>query len=304
MIDVKHGFAFKGQFFTDKQTTHILLTPGNFSIGGGFKDEKFTFYEGPVNDRFVLSEGDLIVSMTDLSKMGDTLGFPAMIPSSESFRYLHNQRLGKIIFTDSNRLDKFFLYYLLCSNDYRQEVLASATGTTVRHTSPDRIKSYKFLLPPIKEQQKIGIILSLLDKKIFCLLEQKTVLKKIIESIFKSRFIDFEGQTEFVDSELGEIPRSWEIKRIDEVCETFGGGTPSTKNKEFWDGKINWAVPSDLTKNNLTYLKGTERKITEIGLKNCASKLHPSDSILMTSRATIGFFSINKVLQLLIKVLL
>jgi type I restriction enzyme S subunit len=73
LIDIKHGFAFKGEFFRDEPRGDILLTPGNFAIGGGFKADRLKYYEGPVPEEFVLHEGDLIVTMTDLSKQADTL---------------------------------------------------------------------------------------------------------------------------------------------------------------------------------------------------------------------------------------
>ena len=64
LIDIKHGFAFKGEFFCDEPRDDILLTPGNFAIGGGFKGDKFKYYEGPIPEEFVLHQGDLIVTMT------------------------------------------------------------------------------------------------------------------------------------------------------------------------------------------------------------------------------------------------
>jgi type I restriction enzyme S subunit len=79
MATATHGFAFQGEFFRDEPPGDILLTPGNFSIGGGFKADKFKYYVGPVLDEFILRDGDLIVTMTDLSKDADTLGFPAFI---------------------------------------------------------------------------------------------------------------------------------------------------------------------------------------------------------------------------------
>ena len=155
LIDIKHGFAFKGEFFQDNAVGDILLTPGNFAVGGGFKPDKFKFYNGPVPDESVLSQGDLIITMTDLSKNGDTLGYPAIVPSSdEGYRFLHNQRLGKVIIKNSDALDSGYLYYLMCSQNYRHEVLASATGTTVKHTAPERIKRFRFGLPPLPEQRR------------------------------------------------------------------------------------------------------------------------------------------------------
>jgi type I restriction enzyme S subunit len=98
LIEVKHGFAFQGQFFHDDPPGDVLLTPGNFAIGGGFKGDKLKYYRGPTPEEFVLGEGDLLITMTDLSKRADTLGFPALVPrSTGTARYLHNQRLGKVL---------------------------------------------------------------------------------------------------------------------------------------------------------------------------------------------------------------
>jgi len=65
LVEIKHGFAFKGKFFRDDPPGEILLTPGNFAVGGGFKADKFKYYDGPVPEEFVLREGDLIITMTD-----------------------------------------------------------------------------------------------------------------------------------------------------------------------------------------------------------------------------------------------
>ena len=135
LIDIGHGFAFEGKYIHDEPRGDLLLTPGNFAIGGGFKRDKFKYYDGPVEEAYVLEEGDLLVTMTDLSKQADTLGYPAVVPAcTDGRRYLHNQRLGKVIPKDTGELHTRFLYYLMCSAKYRHEVLASATGTTVKHT--------------------------------------------------------------------------------------------------------------------------------------------------------------------------
>ena len=61
LVDIKHGYAFKGEFFRTEPPGEILLTPGNFAIGGGFKDDKFKYYVGEVLKDFVLDEGDLLL---------------------------------------------------------------------------------------------------------------------------------------------------------------------------------------------------------------------------------------------------
>jgi type I restriction enzyme S subunit len=164
-IDIKHGYAFKGEFFRDQPPGDILLTPGNFAMGGGFKDDKFKYYIGEVPEEFVLAKGDLLITMTDLSKLGDTLGYPAIIPTEREGRYLHNQRLGKVIIKSENSISKFYLYYLLITNEYRHEILAGATGTTVKHTSPGRIQAFRFCMPTSELSLRFdGIVASLFDK--------------------------------------------------------------------------------------------------------------------------------------------
>lgn len=176
LIDIKHGYAFKGEFFHTEPPGDILLTPGNFAIGGGFKDDKFKYYVGEVPEDFVLDKGGLLVTMTDLSKAGDTLGYPAIIPEQRKGRYLHNQRLGKVNIKSDTFLGKLYLYYLLCTNVYRNEVLATATGSTVKHTSPDRIKAFEYPFPNKELFLEFEKIISPLHEKIDSNQEQSRIL--------------------------------------------------------------------------------------------------------------------------------
>lgn len=74
-IEVKHRFAFSGVFISDIPTDNILVTLGNFNIGGGFKHQKFKYYNGDYSKSYILKEGDVVVTMTDLSQETDTLGY-------------------------------------------------------------------------------------------------------------------------------------------------------------------------------------------------------------------------------------
>ena len=231
LIDIKHGFAFKGEFFKEYETKNILLTPGNFLVGGGFNNKKLKFYDGPLYDDYILQENDLIVTLTDLSKSGDTLGFPSYVPKDENHIFLHNQRLGKITIKEPKKILKKFLYYVLCHSDYRNEVLASATGSTVKHTSPERILSFEFTLPELSKQEQISKTLLDLDNKIQNLQNQNDTLEQIAQAIFKSWFVDFDRVTEFEDSDLGKIPKGWDVKKIGEVIELLYGKSLTKKNR-------------------------------------------------------------------------
>ncbi len=239
LIDVKHGFAFPGENIRDEPPGDILLTPGNFAVGGGFKGDKYKYFQGQVPEEYVLHENDLIVTMTDLSKQADTLGYPALVPKPQQSRFLHNQRLGKVLIRDSAKVDKQFLSYLLRTPEYRHEVLASATGTTVKHTSPSRILAFKTSIPPVLEQRTIAHILGTLDDKIELNRRMNETLEAMARALFKSWFVDFdpvrtkaEGRDPGVpqrfsdlfpdrleDSELGEIPAGWKVGTLGDVAE-------------------------------------------------------------------------------------
>ena len=235
-VRVKHGCAFKGEYFTGAETPDVLVTPGNFAIGGGFLADKAKYYAGPVPDDYILQDGDLIVTMTDLSKAGDTLGYPALVPRMLGRRYLHNQRIGLVEIKEGAEADKRFLFYRLRASDYRHHILATASGSTVRHTSPRRICEFETTLPAITEQRAIAGVLGPLDDKIEQNRRTARALERLARAIFRAWFVDFEPvkakvggadsfpsipqpvfdalPTHFVDSEIGPVPGGWEVGGI------------------------------------------------------------------------------------------
>ena len=190
-ISVKHGFAFKGDFITTEENENCLLTPGNFMIGGGFKSDKFKYFSGDIPQDYILKEDDLIITMTDLSKQGDTLGYSALVPSIYGKKMLHNQRIGLVEFKN-NELDKYYLYFLLRSHEYRSYILGCSTGSTVRHTSPSKIVSFKFVKPDLETQKKIASKLLSLENKIDLNTQINQTLEQIAQVLFKSWFVDFD----------------------------------------------------------------------------------------------------------------
>ena len=188
-IDVKHGFAFKGEFFQTEPNNIILTTPGNFKIGGGWKEDKCKYYNGDIPEDYILKGGELVVTMTDLSKEVDTLGYSAIIPKKTENTYLHNQRIGLVEFINDD-IDKNCLYWLMRDKEYRWHIVSSASGSTVSHTSPARIKEYEFLLPPLPEQKAIASVLSSLDDKIDLLHRQNKTLEAMAETLFRQWFVE------------------------------------------------------------------------------------------------------------------
>ena len=308
LIDIEHGYAFKGQSIHDdsQDQSDILLTPGNFAIGGGFKGDKFKYYDGDAPEGFVLHPDDLLVTMTDLSKESDTPGYPALVPSrTDNKRYLHNQRLGKIKLKETNDVEFRYLYYVMCSRHYRNEILASCTGTTVKHTSPERIKQYHFLLPPKEEQQAIAHVLGTLDDKIELNRRMNRTLEEMARAIFQDWFVDFgptkakmEGQEpylpaelwdlfpdELVDSELGEIPEGWEAKTLSE----FASLNPESWSKSSLPDEMEYV---DLANTKWGTITSTQHFPRESAPSRARRVLRVGDTIIGTVRPGNGSFSL------------
>ena len=253
LVDVKHGFAFKSKYFTEHPTDYQLVTPGNFAIGGGFQLGKGKYYSGPVPHEYVLEKGQLVVTMTDLSRGADTLGYSAVIPKTDGTTWLHNQRVGLVQVKPRAAVSTEYLHYLLRSSNYRHHVVASATGSTVKHTAPSRICDFKFQLPPLSEQTQIASILSALDDRISLLRETNATLEAIAQALFKSWFVDFdpvrakqegrapEGMSDttaalfpdsFEASELGLVPKGWRVVRLDSFVELAYGKALKAENRK------------------------------------------------------------------------
>jgi len=94
---------------------------------------------------------------------------------------------------------------------------------------------------------------------------------------------------------LGEIPKGWNDGILDDILEVKGGTTPSTKESEFWDGNIHWTSPRDLSSLRFPLLIDTEKKITNLGLSKIGSGLLPIGTLLLSSRAPIGYLAITNI---------
>ena len=166
-----------------------MVNIGNFQYTGGFRFESTTLkaYTGDYPQEFVLNPEDIILVMTCQTAGGEILGIPGRIPD-DGRTYLHNQRMGKVVITAPEKVDKNFLYWLFLSPKFNYELFVTASGTKILHTSPSRIESFRFFLPPLPEQKAIAQILGSLDDKIELNRQMNQTLEKIAWTIFKSWF--------------------------------------------------------------------------------------------------------------------
>lgn len=165
IFEIKHGYPFDGQHFTSELQSHILLTPGNFHRDGHlYFGEKTKYYAGPILDDYVLRNGDLLVVMTDLTKEMTILGNAIELHSAKPV--LHNQRIGKVSIIDYAKIQSNFACLALNSEIVKRHVRDTATGTTVRHTSPSRILEPSIALPSLDEQRLIVEIIESVNTRL------------------------------------------------------------------------------------------------------------------------------------------
>jgi len=88
--------------------------------------------------------------------------------------------------------------------------------------------------------------------------------------------------------EKSNLSKGWEFAKIDDIVELIGGGTPSRKKSEYFGGDIVWLTPTEIPRDKLTTVNTSKEMITEKGLEKSSAKIIPKNSVLLTSRATIG----------------
>lgn len=229
-----------------------------------------------------------------------------------------NYAIGRGIAAVRHKQGREFQPFLRALIEYKlPDLLAEATGSTFPNVSYAQLANLKCDdIPSEPEQRGIAHILGTLDDKIELNRKMNETLEAMAKAIFKSWFVDFdpvraksEGRTtglpeemdalfpdSFEDSELGKIPKGWSVRTVGDLADVVGGSTPSTKETVFWnEGRHHWATPKDLSGLAAPVLLDTERRITNAGLAQINSGLLPAGTILLSSRAPIGYLAVAEV---------
>ncbi len=219
---------------------------------------------------------------------------------------------------DTNKLDRKYLYCFMRSWEFSKQWVARKGETDMAdYVSLTAQRNLHVILPSIAEQRAIGEILGTLDDKIELNRQMNHTLEAMAQAIFKSWFVDFDPVTakaegrqpygmnaetaalfpsHFVESELGSIPEGWRASEIGKEVRVVGGGTPRTKRAEFWDGgKHCFVTPKDMSGLPSGVLLGSDRHITDLGVNAISSKQLPVGTVLLSSRAPIGYLAIASV---------
>lgn len=231
-----------------------------------------------------LRKGDVIFIRSSVKPSG--VGLTAVVEECLS-KTVYSGFL--IRFRDNGTLSSGFKRHCFDEDGFRRRLVGQSSVSANTNINQDNLKRLLLALPPTKaEQEAIAEALSDADALIESLEQLVTkkrhlkqgAMRKLLTG--KSRLPGFNGE--------------WEVKQLDAVAEIRSGGTPSTNQPEFWDGDILWCTPTDITAlKGFKYLTQTSRTISSQGLKCSSAELIPADSVVMTSRATIGECAINMV---------
>lgn len=202
-------------------------------------------------------------------------------------------------------LEPLFLKYVLLAE--RESLLRFASGTTHQTIYYPEAKAFHVLLPPLEEQRAILRVLCPLDDKIELNRQTNQTLEAMARALFKSWFVDFDPvRNKTGHAPVGAalpafpdrfdddgLPAGWRRCPVGDVIKVVGGGTPSTEEPSFWGGPHAWARPKDLSGLTSHILIRTERTLTDRGLAMVSSGLLPRGTVLLSSRAPIGYLAIT-----------
>lgn len=223
--------------------------------------------------KYTLKEGDIV-----FSRVG-SVDRCAYVSAKED-NWMFSGRCLRVRTND--KVDSRFLSFYFNQESFKEYIRMIAVGATMPSINTTILSEVEIVLPPLKEQKIIAEILSGLDDKIDLLNRQNKTLEELSKSMFRQWFVE-------------EAEDSWELGTIENVVSMKGGTTPSTTIPKYWDGNIHWTSPRDLSNTTSIFLFDTSRKITEEGLKQISSGLLPVGTLLLSSRAPIGYLALTEV---------
>lgn len=258
--------------------------------------------------KYALRPGDIV-----FSRVG-SVDRRALVRDSEA-GWLFSGRCLRVR-PDPRKVDPGFLSYFFGLPAFKEHIRAIAVGATMPSLNTSLLSDVRILHPQsVDEQHRLAQVLFSLDDKIELNRQMSETVESMARALFKSWFVDFEpvrakfnGRAtglarEVADlfpdslsgSEIGEIPRGWEPVQIDTLAEVVGGTTPSTSIPAYWDGGTHhWATPKDLAALSFPVLLETERQVTDEGLAAIGSGLLPPGTVLLSSRAPIGYLAVTE----------
>lgn len=234
-IKILQGYAFKTENYVEK-SNYRLVTLGNFQEGGNcfkYNDDKATYYGADFPQKVILQEGDLILPLTE--QVVGLFGNSAFIPHEERFKFVLNQRVGKIVLKNDD-IDKYYLHYLLATKEVKKQLEARASGTKQRNISPDDVYDVSVELPDIYTQIRTGNLLHKIEQKQMNNNQINSELESLAKTLYDYWFLQFEfpneegkpykssgGKMVYNEQLKKEIPEGWEVLKVKDLLNVITG---------------------------------------------------------------------------------
>jgi len=249
-----------------------------------------------------------------LTNKGSQNGAVCLVPRSVDFCIAQDMVALR---ADSTKIVPLYLFAALRSDLIQKRIKALNVDAVIPHFKKTDFDKLLIPLPDLVTQDYIGNLYFELSSRIELLRNINITLEGIAQALFKSWFVDFdpvrakqEGREpegmdvetaalfpdSFEESELGTVPKGWQVLPLGEAVDTVGGGTPNTKEPEFWEPpEFSWTTPKDLSGLQSPVLLKTERLLSAIGVSKVSSGLLPKGTLLLSSRAPIGYLAITQI---------
>lgn len=304
-IRVKHLATEKDTLFLDGDWINSdvivdegirYLTSGNVGEGVYKEQGKGYISEETFNKLNCLTvyPGDLMIS-----RLNEPVGRCCIVPEGEEYYVV---AVDNVILRPNHNFHKKYLLYCMNTTGYARAALMAASGTTMQRISRTSLGN---MAVPVASYEEQFLIADYLDQKcaeIDAIISAKEKTNELLKE--RRQSIIYEAVTKGLDPTvpmkdsgvewIGEIPESWNCKKIKYAFSLVAGATPKSGNEEYWDGDIIWITPADYTTEDIYIYEG-HKTITTEGLNSCATTMIPEESIVFSKRAPIGLVAINKV---------
>ncbi|MFX4282116.1 restriction endonuclease subunit S [Aliarcobacter butzleri] len=267
--------------FVNENGKYKFISIGNYSKSGKYIDNSQRIDINEKSANKILNKNDLVMVLNDKTSTGDIIGSSILI--EESDKYIYNQRSERLIC--KNNIYPKFAWQLLNSKYFRKKIVSLSQGGTQIYINFPVIKKINFYLPPIEEQKKIADILSTVDKKIAFVEENINATEELKKGLMQKLLTEGIGHTEFKDSELGRIPESWEIDKLENLTTKIGDGLHGTP-KYVEQSDYYFINGNNLNGESIEINKNTKCVNEEEYIKN--KKILDNTTILLSINGTIG----------------
>ena len=290
IVKYNKGYAFKSSEYTDEGVMVVRVT--DFTLDSISDVDAVYLAPDDRYDKFILKTNDILIQTVGswANNPNSIVGKVVRVPNQCDSAYL-NQNIVRII--PNNDFDNTYLFYALRANQFSTYCVLRGQGAANQASiTLDTIFRFKFKVHNFAEQKRIADILSAYDNLIENNNKRIKLLEQMAENLYKEWFVRFRFPGyEDMEFENG-IPKGWEIKSIGKIGNVVGGGTPSTSIEEYWGGDIPWVTPADLSNYSYTFIKAGVKNITTLGLEKSSAKMLPQNTVLLSSRAPVGYVAI------------